>query len=82
MKEIQAGKEVRHQYTVFGEQVGVQIRELPSPYARKVVKQVINTVLFDVKMGKYDSPSTTPYSQPPTFGFPTSSLPSQLPNLH
>ncbi|XP_069673312.1 uncharacterized protein [Periplaneta americana] len=82
MKDIKAGKELRDQYTVFGEQVGMQIRELPSPYARKVVKQVINTVLFDAEMGKYDIPSTTPYlqpspyqtllySQPPTFGFPT-----------
>lgn len=77
MKDIQAGKSERDQYTVFGEQIGMQIRDLPSLYARKVVRQIISTVLFDAEMGKYDYPPTTSsqpspvahmYSQPPTFG--------------
>lgn len=59
----------------------MQIRDLPSLYARKVVKQIISTVLFDAEMGKYDYPPTT-FAQPPTFGIPmytpipgTSSIP-------
>jgi hypothetical protein len=67
MRDIQGEKSVRDQYALFGEQVGMQIRDLPTPYSRKVVKQIINTVLFDAEMGKYDYPSTIssqPYPEP------------------
>lgn len=79
MKGLQE-RNTRDQYTVFGEEVGMRIRDLPSPYARKVVKHVFSTILFDAEMGKYDNPSTTHsqpspylshlYSHPPSFGFP------------
>lgn len=80
MRDIHGEKSVRDQYTLFGEQIGMQIRDLPTPYSRKVVKQIINNVLFDAEMGKYDYPSTTssqpysglhPYSQPFNSDAPT-----------
>lgn len=77
MKEIQAGKSIRDQYTVFGKQIGMQIRDLTSPYARKVVKKIISNVLFDAEMGKYDyEPNTFP--QPPAFDMPMP-MPTSLP---
>lgn len=69
MRDVQQGKSVRDQYALFGEQVGMQIRDLPTPYSRKVVKQIINTVLFDAEMGKYDYPPITS-SQPPNSSAP------------
>lgn len=59
MKDIQAGKSVRDQYALFGEQVGMQIRDLPLPHTRKVVRQIISTVLFEAEMGQYDYPPIT-----------------------
>lgn len=38
MRDIQGGKFVRDQYAIFGEQVGMQICGLPTPYSRKVVR--------------------------------------------
>jgi len=79
MKDIQASRSVKNQYTLFGEQVGMQISGLNTPYSRKVVKQIISTVLFDAEMGKYDYPPNTStqlypgghlYSQPPNSSVP------------
>lgn len=78
MKDIRASNTtVRDQYTVFGEQVGMRIRDLPSSYAKLITKQLISNVLFDAEVGKYDNPSTcypppsahspqVPYHAPPT----------------
>lgn len=65
IKDLQGGRSARDQFTVFGEQVGMQIRDLPSPCARKIVKHMISTLLFDAEMGKYDNPSNYPL-QPST----------------
>lgn len=65
IKDLQGGRSARDQFTVFGEQVGMQIRDLPSPSARKIVKHMISTLLFDAEMGKYDNPSNYPL-QPST----------------
>lgn len=78
IKDLQGGRSARDQFTVFGEQVGMQIRDLPSPCARKIVKHMISTLLFDAEMGKYDNPPNDPlqpsssiagpyhFPQPPT----------------
>lgn len=47
---------VKDQYIAFGEQVGMRIRDLSSPHAQKIVKQMISTTLFEAEMGKYDNP--------------------------
>ncbi|KAL4149796.1 hypothetical protein QTP88_003660 [Uroleucon formosanum] len=74
MKYVQGCRSVKNQYTLFGEQVGIQISGLNTPYSKKVVRQIISTVLFDAEMGKYDYPPNTStqlypgahlYSQPP-----------------
>lgn len=79
MKDIQGSRSVKNQYTLFGEQVGMQISGLNTPYSKKVVRQIISTVLFDAEMGKYDYPPNSStqlypgahlYSQPPNYSVP------------
>jgi len=57
----------------------MQISGLNTPYSKKVVRQIISTVLFDAEMGKYDYPPNTStqlypgahfYSQPPNSSVP------------
>lgn len=50
----------KDQYNVFGEQVGMRIRDLPSEHAKKMVKHLISTTLFEAEMGKYDKPNLLP----------------------
>lgn len=79
MKDIQGSRSLKNQYTLFGEQVGIQISGLNTPYSKKIVRQIISTVLFDAEMGKYDYPPNTStqlypgahlYSQPPNSSIP------------
>lgn len=67
MKEIKERNKsvVEDQYTIFGEHVGIRIRDLPSSHARIMVKHLISTTLFEAEMGKYDNPNSFPniYSQ-------------------
>ncbi|KAJ8949611.1 hypothetical protein NQ318_007373 [Aromia moschata] len=58
IKNIQVRKAFKDQYTVFGEHVGMRIRDLPSPHAKTIVKHIISTVLFEAEMGKYDNPNS------------------------
>lgn len=52
MKEIKDRKTntLQDQYTAFGEQVGMRIRDLPSVHAQKVVKHLISYTLFEEEM--------------------------------
>lgn len=71
MKEIKDRKTnaLQDQYTAFGEQVGLRIRDLPSAHAQKVVKHLISNTLFEAEMGKYDNPISFPntYFKPPEY---------------
>lgn len=66
MKEIKKRNQsvVKDQYTVFGEQVGMQIRDLLSSHARNMVKYLISTTLFESEIGKYDNPNSFPNNYP------------------
>ncbi len=75
MKNILQNKQ-RDEYAIFGEKVGMKIRKLKSERVRAVVKNKINSILFDAEMGKFDyydihlqTPHTSvnpsyPYSSP------------------
>lgn len=85
MREIKErnSNTLKDQYIAFGEQVGMRIRDLPSPHAQKIVKQLVSTTLFEAEMGKYDNPIIFPntYSQPSqsfyqSFQTPQSTFPS------
>lgn len=65
----------RDDCSTYGEHVGNELRNL-NPTARTIAKHMINNILFDASMGKYDAkPSTTStplgsygnnYSEPPS----------------
>ena len=43
-------------YSLFGEQITIKMRKLLPPYARFVVRNAINNILFEAETGKFDSP--------------------------
>lgn len=59
--------------TVFGEYVATKHRKY-SCYTKNVIEHLINTILYDADMGKYDDPSAT--SQQQTKLQPQRNLPS------
>lgn len=46
---------------IFGEYVASKIRRLRTEYAKNTVQHLINNILYDAFLGKYDSP---PYDNP------------------
>lgn len=54
------------EFGVFGEYVGITIRKLKTTKARVVIKHLINNLLYDAEMGRYD------------YGIPTSREPPHL----
>lgn len=54
------------EFGVFGEYVGITIRKLKSSKAQVVIKHLINNLLYDAEMGKYD------------YGIPTTREPPHL----
>lgn len=51
------GTQVRDEYNIYGELVGHQIRSLSTEFAKVTAQKLINDILFDAKLGKYDYPS-------------------------
>lgn len=92
MKEIKERNKsaVKDQYTVFGEQVGMRIRDLPSSRARNMVKHLISTTLFEAEMGKYDNINSNPYTYSPSYSsphisqspFPSALVSGSIPSLY
>lgn len=56
MKKVYERRSVKDEFSVFGEQVAEQLRHLPTAYSQLVVQQIINTTLFDARVGKYNHP--------------------------
>uniref|UniRef100_A0A034VFC3 Uncharacterized protein n=1 Tax=Bactrocera dorsalis TaxID=27457 RepID=A0A034VFC3_BACDO len=54
------------EYGVFGEYVAITIRKLKTPKSKIVIKHLINNLLYEAEMGKYDH------------GMPSSKEPPQL----
>ncbi|XP_017060031.1 homeobox protein cut [Drosophila ficusphila] len=57
------------EYGVFGEYVAITIRKLKTPKSKIVVKHLINNLLYEAELGKYDH------------GMPASKEPPQLYNM-
>ncbi|CAH1987460.1 unnamed protein product [Acanthoscelides obtectus] len=51
------GTQVRDEYNIYGELVGHQIRSLSTKFAKVTAQKLINDILFNAKLGKYDYPS-------------------------
>lgn len=64
MRKIDASES--DEFGVFGEYVGITIRRLKTSKAQVVIKHLINNLLFDAEMGRYD------------YGIPTSREPPHL----
>ncbi|XP_043071453.1 AF4/FMR2 family member lilli [Drosophila grimshawi] len=58
------------EYEVFGEYVAITIRKLKTPKSRIVVKHLINNLLYEAELGKYDQ------------GMPATTEPPQLYKMH
>jgi len=95
MKSIQEKNTTRDQFSVYGEEVGIRIRDLTSSNAQKITKHAISNILFEAEMGKYDNVThfqhfnpqfyppfpNPPYPSPP-LNYPSSSssqYPGQMP---
>jgi hypothetical protein len=51
----------RDEYDSFGEHVAFKIRKLNTNCAKEVVEHMINAILFEASIGKYDHPAV-PFS--------------------
>lgn len=60
----------RDEYSVFGEYVGMTIRQLNNDTAKIVVKHYINNLLFEAEMGKYDNGMSTSKTPPNLYQTP------------
>lgn len=53
---------MRDEYHIYGELVGHKIRSLSTDFAKLTAQQMINNILFDAQLGKYDYPSYPQYT--------------------
>lgn len=72
MKSMVKSQENRDEYNVFGEIVACKIRKLPTDYSKSTVQHLINSILYDAELGRYNNPPqqhnfNLPYSQ--TFNY-------------
>lgn len=68
MKSMVNKQEKRDEYNVFGEIVACKIRKLQTDYSKSTVQHLINNILYDAELGKYNNPPqpynfNMPYSQ-------------------
>uniref|UniRef100_A0A6P7GRR9 Uncharacterized protein LOC114345629 n=2 Tax=Diabrotica virgifera virgifera TaxID=50390 RepID=A0A6P7GRR9_DIAVI len=66
MRSITTKRAEKDEFSLFGEQVAMKLRKIVSPFARFSVQNIINTVLFEAEMGKYDNPHFINHSHPST----------------
>lgn len=62
------------EFTLFGKQVALRLKNLPTAHAKIMVQHVINTVLFEGELGKYNYPKDSAEGRDP-------SLSCYVPNL-
>ncbi|XP_072392420.1 uncharacterized protein [Diabrotica undecimpunctata] len=66
MRFITTKRAEKDEFSLFGEQVAMKLRKIVAPFARFSVQNIINTVLFEAEMGKYDNPHFINHSHPST----------------
>lgn len=69
MKSMLNRQEKRHKFHIFREHIVCKIRKLPTDVSKNTVQHLINNILYDAELGKYNnSPQKynfiMPYSQP------------------
>lgn len=80
MKDISASRAQRDEYSLFGEQVGIKIRKLPTAHAKSMVQHIIQTTLFEAEMGRYNNPPRFENSSMPIYPPPPMSYPFPIPH--
>lgn len=55
----------RDEYQIYGEHVACKIKKLSTPYAQNTVQHLINTILYEAEMGKYNEPHFYQYENQP-----------------
>lgn len=73
LRPIQTRKNDKDEYTLYGKQVAIKLRNITSPQARFSVQQIINNVLFEAEMGHFSYNSQPNFSGLPTFQPPCNS---------
>ena len=63
MKKIFEGRKERDEYDIFGEQVACKLRKL-SNYSKLSAQHIINNVLLEAELGKYDERPSIPSYNP------------------
>ncbi|XP_055904822.1 uncharacterized protein LOC129940494 [Eupeodes corollae] len=86
MRSIHKKIEEKDEYTLYGEQIAIKLRKIPSPRARFVVQNIINKALFNGEMGVYSSdetdvPKTSSLGNVLPSGMPVSTPSASLTNL-
>jgi hypothetical protein len=56
MNSMVKSQENGDEYNVFGEIVVCKIRKLPIDYSKSTVQHLINNILYDAELGKYNNP--------------------------
>jgi len=56
MKSVVNRQEKRDEYYVFGEMIACKIKKLPTDYSKSTVQHLINNILYDAELGKYNNP--------------------------
>lgn len=56
MKKLFNERNDRNEYHIFGEQVGCKVSKLPTNYSKITVQHLINNILWEAELGKYDHP--------------------------
>lgn len=88
LKQIHESRQARDEYDLFGGQVAAQLRKLPTEYSKIMTQQIINTTLFEARLGKYNAP-TSSFSPGPsvsnfnisTTKWPQNNFPSYAPSV-
>lgn len=56
MKTLVGKKVERDEYQIYGEHVACKIRKLTTDYAKSTVQHIINNILYEAELGKYNYP--------------------------
>lgn len=53
-ERLRKTKEPRDEYQIYGELVACKIRKLPTAHAKNTVQHLINNILYEASLGKYN----------------------------
>jgi len=62
MKKLFNERNDRNEYHIFGEQVGCKVSKLSTNHAKITVQHLLNNILWETKLGKYDNPPVNQFN--------------------